>query len=49
MNWDLSLGSKWRLHGNDVENYGDTSYEVLFALPKVEFPLSRNFTGLNEI
>ena len=47
--WNLSLGSKWRLQGDEVKNYGDKRYEVIFALPMVEFPLSRNFTCLNEI
>ena len=41
-----------------MKNYGDKRYEVIlrdryrnfnFALPMVEFPLSRNFTCLNEI
>ena len=32
-----------------MENYGDTRYEVIFALPMVEFPLSGNFFPLNEI
>ena len=33
------MGSKWRLQGDEVENYGDTRYEVIFALPMAEFPL----------